>query len=210
MKTLLIMVHFEIIIVLRWLKKRTICYYIFMNLQIKKIFIFFWKYYKIIVTGLNHAIHATANRLEKSDIEFDLQNAKDGDPKLFEKLRQHYEAKTGKPLTLTKDEFLYMMKNAISEKLIDYSSAKCVNGNCTATVDFYKSSSYDLKFSFGKAMVKFHYNKSGQAVIYGFYDKYDFDPKPWGKRSTMNEFITRLYNIYSSGKAFEIKYPKYW
>ncbi len=160
-----------------------------------------------IVAGLNHVAHATANRLEKSDLELDLQNAKDGDPELFEKLRQHYEAKTGKTLTLTKEEFLHMMKTAVSEKLIDYSKAKCVNGNCTATVDFYKSSSNDLKLSFGRATVKFYYNSDGHAVLNGFYDKYDFDPKPWGTRSRMNEIITRAYNIYSSGKAFQIKYP---
>lgn len=100
------------------------------------------------------------------------------------------------------------MKMAISEKLIDYSSAKCVGGNCKAIVNFYKSNSNDLKLYFSKATVKFYYNKDGHAILNGFYDKYDFDPKPWGERSRINEIITRAYNIYSSGKKFDIKYPQ--
>ncbi len=158
------------------------------------------------VAGLNHAMHSMSNSIDKKGFDIDPEQAKN-DPEFFEKLRQHYEAKTGKTLNLTKEEFLYMMDKATSKKLIDYANAKCVNGNCTATVDFYKSSSNDLKLSFGRATVKFYYNKSGYAVINGFYDNYDFDPKPWGTRSTVNEIITRAYSVYSSGKAFEVKYP---
>lgn len=150
-----------------------------------------------IVAGLNHALHGTGNR----------QEAKSGDPEFFEKLRQHYESKTGEVLTLTQEEFVYLMKKAISEKLIDYKNAKCVNGSCSAIIDFYKSSSNDLRLSFGKATVKFQYNKRGHAIMKGFYDKYDFDPKPWGERTILGEVITRVYNFYSSGKAYEIKYP---
>lgn len=158
-----------------------------------------------IVAGLNHAMHKMGEGSNKK--KANKNNSKKEDSEFFEKLRQQYESKTGKEFTLTKEEFIYLMKKAISEKLINYKNAKCVNGDCLAIVDFYKSSSSDLKLSFGRATVKFQYNKRGHAVLNGFYDKYDFDPKPWGTRSVFNEIITRGYNIYSKGKAYEIKYP---
>ena len=70
-----------------------------------------------------------------------------------------------------------MMKTDVSEKLIDSSNAKYVDGSCTVTVDFYKSSSNDLKLSFGRANVKFYYNKYRYDIPNGFNNKYVFYPK---------------------------------
>jgi RHS repeat-associated protein len=69
-------------------------------------------------------------------------------------------------------------------------------------VNFYSSTEYDK--SFGRATV--YYNK--QENIVGFYDYYDFDSKPWGERSTKNEFITRAVKFVSPQNAtpFSIKY----
>ena len=161
-----------------------------------------------VVTLFNHMMHeVTEKSIKIGDLRVNLDDVMDGDPEFFEKLRQHYESKTGKTLTLTKEEFDYIIDVAVKENLIVYKETKCSNGNCTAPVDFYKSKSNDLKLSFGRARVKFHRNDKGHMIMKGFYDRYDFDSKPWGDRSAFNEIITRMYNIYSNGKGFDIKYP---
>ena len=57
-------------------------------------------------------------------------------------------------------------------------------------VDFYGSSYERL---FGRATL--YYNQKGNIV--GFYDEYNFDPKPLGTRSLKNEIITRGVNFVS-------------
>ena len=54
--------------------------------------------------------------------------------------------------------------------------------------NFYHSKEYAL--AFGRATI--YYNQTGTVV--GFYDYYNFDPKPWGVRSTENEMKTRSVN----------------
>lgn len=77
---------------------------------------------------------------------------------------------------------------------------------CTASIDFYDSG-FDLKYSFGKASVKF-YSKGLYTRLLGFHDRYDFDSKPWGTRSMSAELITRGYNSAVNGTPFEIYYRK--
>lgn len=57
-------------------------------------------------------------------------------------------------------------------------------------VDFYESPYARL---LGRSTL--YYNSKGNIV--GFYDKYDFDSKPWGTRSLKNEIITRSVNFVS-------------
>jgi hypothetical protein len=59
---------------------------------------------------------------------------------------------------------------------------------------FYNSSEYGL--ALGRATI--YYNQAGTAV--GFYDNYNFDPKPWGERSYENEIKTRAVN--TAGNAY--------
>ncbi|HOK36540.1 MAG TPA: RHS repeat-associated core domain-containing protein [Paludibacteraceae bacterium] len=51
-----------------------------------------------------------------------------------------------------------------------------------------------------------HMIADGVRIYNGFYDTYDFDSKPWGTRSPINEIITRTYDSISSGSSFEIFY----
>jgi hypothetical protein len=47
------------------------------------------------------------------------------------------------------------------------------------------------------------------AYIAGFYDKFDFDPKPWGVRSTKAELATRIgasIEVLVNAKPFNIYY----
>ena len=130
------------------------------------------------------------------------QDQKD-DPEFFSKLKARYESQKGGTLNLTKEEFTYLT----SKGKIDYQNAKLIdakNNIYQASIDFYDSG-FDLANTFGRATVTYRV-VNGQTLFRSFYDKYDFDPKPWGTRSTMNEIKTRAYNIYSSGKAFEINY----
>lgn len=56
-------------------------------------------------------------------------------------------------------------------------------------ISFYSNEKFD--FAFGSATVAF--NERGKAV--GFFDVYDFDPKPYGKRGLLAETVTRaVYN----------------
>ena len=63
-----------------------------------------------------------------------------------------------------------------------------------------------------------HANSLGSATLYydadgnaiGFYDYFNFDPKPWGKRSFSAELKTRLVNgdgLMFGAKPFKITYP---
>jgi RHS repeat-associated protein len=60
---------------------------------------------------------------------------------------------------------------------------------------FYNSSEYSL--ALGSATI--YYNQAGTPV--GFYDNYNFDSKPWGERSYMNEIKTR--GVSAAGSAHE-------
>lgn len=91
--------------------------------------------------------------------------------------------------------------------MVNYAKAVKVDDNTyKASINFYVSDS-DLKLSFGRATIT--YRIENDKYIYStFYDKYDFDSKPWGTRSVVNEVITRAYNSYSDGKSFNIYYNK--
>lgn len=76
------------------------------------------------------------------------------------------------------------------------------NKGTTRVVNFYNSKEYSLVF--GRSTL--FYNKQGNIV--GFYDKYDFDSKSWGTRSTTNELKTRMVRWASpkTAKPFHIRY----
>ncbi len=144
-----------------------------------------------IVGGLNHAMHEAGEKKEEREIiEF------------FSRLRAHYEGKTGTDIRLNRKEFDFL----ISRGKINWKASKYNESTKTFStiIDFYNSDT-DLKLSFGRATV-YYIDNNGKATFTGFYDVYDFDPKPWGNRSFKNEVITRAYNVYSSGKGFEINY----
>lgn len=90
---------------------------------------------------------------------------------------------------------LMYMKNNMIEILNEESvilkgvSGKTYPGT-SKLVNFYGS---PYERTFGKATL--YYNTKGNVV--GFYDKYDFDSKPWGNRSFWNEIITRSVDIAS-------------
>ena len=141
-----------------------------------------------IVAGLNHVMHKMGE-----------------DPKFFKKMKDHYEKRTGEEITLTEKEFKYLVsKGKIDTKTIKIIDKK--NNIYKAVINFYDSG-FDLANTFGKATVTYRV-VNGKKLYRTFYDKYDFDPKEWGVRSNSSEIKTRLYNIYSSGKAFEIKFDQ--
>lgn len=135
--------------------------------------------------GLNHLQHKTEEY------------------KFFNRLRKHYERGNGEDLILTIKEFNYLIRQGH----IDAENAILGDdGYYKTSIDFYNSSS-DLKYSFGRATVK--YTMSGNNLDYvGFYDYYDFDSKDWGERSYYAEIITRTYGALSNGTGFNIYYGK--
>ena len=147
----------------------------------------FWKgaYIGLITAGFNHLQHKTEEY------------------KFFDRLRRHYSKGNGEDFVLTGKEFNYLA----SKGKIDYANAKIgEDGYYTASIDFYDAGS-DLKYSFGKASVKF-YSKGLYTRLLGFYDRYDFDAKSWGTRSISAELITRGYGSIVSGTSFDIYYNK--
>lgn len=66
-------------------------------------------------------------------------------------------------------------------------------------ISFYLSSEYDKVF--GTSTL--YYNSKGNII--GFYDKYDFDFKPWGERSAKNEVITIAFETFSPKTANDFK-----
>jgi hypothetical protein len=119
----------------------------------------------------------------------------------FNRLRAHYEGKSGKEFSLSKKEFDYLIKKG----KIDYNNFTKVGPNrYETTINFYDSDK-DLALSFGRATVSYKVENE-RLVFDGFYDRYDFDSKKWGVRSTFNEILTRTYNTISDGKSFNINY----
>jgi len=137
-----------------------------------------------VVGALNHGAHEMANKVA-----------------FFKRLREHYESGTKEDFKLTSREFAYLIR---SGKINVSSSIKIGDNEYACTIDFYNSNN-DLRFSFGRSTVTY-YVKDGVRIYNGFYDTYDFDSKPWGTRSPINEIITRTYDSISSGSSFEIFY----
>lgn len=74
--------------------------------------------------------------------------------------------------------------------------------NGKATIDLYNNPTYD--FAIGRATVTLAYG-----VVVGFYDRFDFDPKKWGVRSTKAELATRAgaaIGAITNATPFTIKY----
>ena len=86
--------------------------------------------------------------------------------------------------------------------LIGAPSGNVVGHGSKRAVNFYSSSEYDK--AFGTATL--YYNSKDNII--GFFDHYDFDPKPWGERSYRNELITRAVETASPSEAkdFKIRY----
>ena len=103
---------------------------------------------------------------------------------------------------------LYVKENAPKSSnqtpvtLIGAPSGNVVGHGSKRAVNFYSSSEYDK--AFGTATL--YYNSKGNII--GFFDHYDFDPKPWGERSYRNELITRAIETASPSEAkdFKIRY----
>ena len=103
---------------------------------------------------------------------------------------------------------LYVKENAPKSSnqtpvtLIGAPSGNVVGHGSKRAVNFYSSSEYDK--AFGTATL--YYNSKGNII--GFFDHYDFDPKPWGERSYKNELITRAVETASppEAKDFKIRY----
>ena len=147
----------------------------------------FWKgaCIGLVTAGLNHLQHKTEEY------------------KFFDRLRRHYSKGNGEDFIITGKEFYYL----ITKGKIDYANATLgEDGYYTTSINFYDSG-FDLKYSFGNATVKF-YSKGMYTRLLGFYDKYDFDAKPWGTRSMLSELITRGYGGVVNGTSFGIYYRK--
>ena len=115
----------------------------------------------------------------------------------------------GGDIELTGKQFagilLYLKKNNVKGEKVKNINLKGKSGI------IYPGSSYNYSFygteyerAFGTSTI--YYNSKGNVV--GFYDVYDFDSKPWGKRSLKNELITRGVNLVSSrsSQSFKIRY----
>lgn len=125
------------------------------------------------------------------------------DKNYFWALKDHYMQGTGLDVFLTKDQFDNLMRHG----KIDFSTVKLIDDDYfVANVSFYDSN-LDLHLSFGTATVKFKM-EDDRIEFYAFSDTYNFDPKPWGARSTVNELIVRAYNKLSKGTQFSIYYNK--
>ncbi|MBO6024324.1 MAG: hypothetical protein J6P83_05665 [Bacteroidales bacterium] len=125
------------------------------------------------------------------------------DQNYFWALKQHYLEGTGLDVLLTKDQFDNLMRHGE----IDFSTAELIDDDFfVANVSFY-GSDLDLHLSFGTATVKFKM-ENNRIEFYAFRDTYNFDPKPWGERGTVNELIVRAYNKLSNGTQFGIYYNK--
>ncbi len=125
------------------------------------------------------------------------------DQNYFWSLKQHYLEGTGLDVLLTKDQFDNLMRHGE----IDFSTAELIDDDFfVANVSFY-GSDLDLHLSFGTATVKFKM-ENNRIEFYAFRDTYNFDPKPWGERGTVNELIVRAYNKLSNGTQFGIYYNK--
>ena len=149
-----------------------------------------------VVATLNHEMH-------KMDGADGITQDQKDDPEFFSRLKARYESQKGGKFNLAKEEFQFLA----SKGKIHYQNAKLIdakNNIYEASINFYDSG-FDLANTFGKATVTYRV-VNGKPLFRSFYDTYNFDPKPWGTRSTINEIKTRAYNVYSSGKAFEINY----
>ena len=125
------------------------------------------------------------------------------DKNYFWALKQHYLEGTGLDVFLTKDQFDNLMRHG----KIDFSTVKLIDDDYfVANVSFYDSN-LDLHLSFGTATVKFKM-ENNRIEFYAFRDTYNFDPKPWGERGTVNELMVRTYNKLSKGTQFGIYYNK--
>ena len=138
----------------------------------------------LIVSGLNHAAHAIQEKHQ-----------------FFNRLREHYESKSGDDFNISAKEFKYLTRKGE----INYNKFVKVGDNrYEVSINFYNSDS-DLALSFGRATLSYSV-ENGKKVFDGFYDRYDFDSKEWGVRSNTNEVLTRTYNTFSDGKSFNIYY----
>lgn len=125
------------------------------------------------------------------------------DKNYFWALKQHYIEGTGLDVFLTKEQFDNLMRYG----KIDFSTVKLIDDDYfVANVSFYDSN-LDLHLSFGTATVKFKM-ENDRIEFYAFSDTYNFDPKPWGARGTLNELLVRTYNKLSNGTQFGIYYNK--
>ena len=128
-------------------------------------------------------------------------------PREFAKELQYYfkyNSNTGYELSKERFDDIYLKaheNNAIEWNNLTLTS----DGNYCIPVNFYKTD-YDL--AFGRATMIFSYDKESGFEPIGFYDLWDLDPKPWGKRSYTAEMITRYFNWQlGGGKPFTITYP---
>lgn len=107
----------------------------------------FWKgaCIGLVTAGFNHLQHKTEEY------------------KFFDRLRRHYSKGNGEDFNITGKEFNYL----VSKGKIDYANAKLgEDGYYTASIDYYEAG-FDLKYSFGKASVKF-YSKGMYTRLLGF------------------------------------------
>lgn len=144
----------------------------------------------LISAGLNHATHTLENYFEEKRVY-----------KFFSRLRNHYESKTGTDYSLTEKEVKFLESSGKIGVVGKYVGDK----TWSHSIDFYEAG-FDLKYSFGSSTIDLTLSGNGKVSITRFFDTYDFDPKAWGVRSIINEMITRGYNLYSSGKSFNIIY----
>jgi hypothetical protein len=107
----------------------------------------------------------------------------------------------GENVFLTKEQFA----DLLSHGKIDFDHAELGDdGYYTASISFYETN-YDLYFSFGTATIKYVIDNN-MIKFTAFKDTYNFDPKPWGSRSVVNEIIARVYNNIAEGTEFCIYY----
>ncbi len=139
----------------------------------------------LMTSGLNHVQHKVEEH------------------KFFWRLNRHYTKGTGEDFFISKSEFKYILNKG----KIDYENAVLGSDNYYITTINLYGTTNDLEYSFGRATVKYRMS-DGKHIYGGFYDKYDFDSKPWGVRSNSAEIITRSYNSTFKGTSFNIYYNK--
>ncbi len=123
--------------------------------------------------------------------------------KFFNRLRKHYEGKSGNDFVLSEKEFKFLVRKGD----INYNKFVRVGENrYEVSINFYDSDT-DLALSFGRATLSYSV-VNDKKVFDGFYDRYDFDSKELGVRSYTNEAMTRTYNTLFEGKSYNIYYNK--
>ena len=128
-------------------------------------------------------------------------------------LEDYYESNEGGTYHLSIWRFFDIVSEAKNSQAIEFHKAVYneETGVYSVPVNLYKT---DYWVSFGRATLMYKVDEGGnyknplnKIQFVGFRDTWDLDPKPWGTRPYLAEFVTRYYNRRLDGTNFHISFP---